>query len=220
MDIPATINLYKAALLRIIAGLFAMLDGTQARIPAALHRGVARVLRPAESAVRRLIVTLARISNLKAPPPRSRPAPTGLARAAKERRRLAFPLFDPRQRFGRQRHQAKGPGPRIRSLAPDPFRVPLVNATPMREKSDGLEPSSHLLARLVALKDALENLPKQAQRLARALERRSKNPKLKFRMPLRPGRAPGLRKKPRLEIDEILHQCDWLARNTLAPNSS
>ena len=79
MDIPAAIELNKTALLRIIASLFAMLEAAQARIPVALHRGVARVLRPAESAVRRLIVTLARISNLKALPPRSRPAPTGLA---------------------------------------------------------------------------------------------------------------------------------------------
>ena len=46
-----------------------------------------------------------------------------------------------------------------------------------------------------------------------ALARRESLPRLKFRMPLRPGRAPGLRKKPRLEIDDVLRQCEWLARN-------
>ena len=217
MDIPATIDLYKTALLRIIAGLFAMLEAAQARIPIALHRNVARVLRPAESAARRLIVTLVKITKLRAPPPRSRPAPTGLARAAKERQRLAFPLFDPRQRFGRPRHQAKGPGPRISSLAPGAVRTPLPAR--VRDTSDGMEASATLLLRLVALKDALENLPRQARRLARALARRKNIPRLKLQMPLRPGRAPGLRKKPRLEIDEILHQCDWLARETLADTS-
>jgi hypothetical protein len=90
----------------------------------------------------------------------------------------------------------------------------------VRDTSDGLETSAHLLARLAALKSALEDLPRQARRLVRSLERRRNIPKLKFKMPLRPGRAPGFRKKPRLDIDTILHQCDWLARNTLAPNTS
>ena len=85
--------------------------------------------------------------------------------------------------------------------------------------SDGMETSATLLARLAALKDALENLPRHARRLARALARRENIPHLKLRKPLRPGPAPGYRKKPRLEIDEILHQCDWLARNTLADTS-
>ena len=68
MDIPAAINLNKTALLRIVAGLFALLEAAQARIPLALHRSIARVLRPAESAARRLIVTFARITRLTAPP--------------------------------------------------------------------------------------------------------------------------------------------------------
>jgi hypothetical protein len=72
MDIPAAIDLQKSALLRIIAGLFALLEAAQARIPLALHRRIARVLRPAESAVRRLIVTFATITKLKAQKPPAR----------------------------------------------------------------------------------------------------------------------------------------------------
>ena len=77
MDLPKSIDLNKTAIARIVAGLFALLGLTDgavlARIPIELHRMIARVLRPAESAVRRLIVVLARITNVKAPPPRSRP---------------------------------------------------------------------------------------------------------------------------------------------------
>ena len=145
MDIPAAIDLQKSAILRIIAGLFAMLAAAQARIPLALHRCVARELRAAESAARRLIVTLARITKLKAPPRRSRPAPAGLARADRGRRRLPFPLFDPRQRFQRPRREARGPGPRIRSLAPGAVNAPLVRVPPVRDTSDGMETAANLL---------------------------------------------------------------------------
>ncbi|MDP1700739.1 MAG: hypothetical protein Q8L53_07255, partial [Aestuariivirga sp.] len=58
------IELNREALNRIVAALFALLgiDGTETvgRIPHRLHRAVVRVLRPAESAVRRLIVVAAR----------------------------------------------------------------------------------------------------------------------------------------------------------------
>ena len=104
--------------------------------------------------------------------------------------------------------------------APGAVRAPLPRATKVRDTSDGMETSATLRLRLAALKNALENLPHQARRLARALARRESIPHLKLKMPLRPGRAPGLRKKRRLEIDEILHQCDWLARNTVASDTS
>jgi hypothetical protein len=90
----------------------------------------------------------------------------------------------------------------------------------VRDLSDGLETSANLLARLAALKGALEDLPRQARRLERTLERRRNIPNLKMKMPLRPGRAPGFRKKPRLEMDSVLHRCDWLARNAVAPDTS
>jgi hypothetical protein len=216
MDVPAAIDLQKSALLRIIAGLFALLESAQARIPLALHRRIARVLRPAESAVRRLIVTFARITNLKAQPSRARPPPTGLARAPQGRHRgAAFPLFDPRQQFLRER---RARAPRIRSLASGAVHQP--RSTGVRDTSDGMEASDTLLRRLARLKDALENLPRQARRLVRALARRKNIPRLRFRMPLRMGPPPGNRRKPRLEIDHVLHDCHWLARNALAPDTS
>jgi hypothetical protein len=112
----------------------------------------------------------------------------------------------------------KARAPRIRSLAPD--AVHQTRFTGVRDTSDGMETSDTLLRRLAALRDALENLPRQARRLVRALARRNNSPRLKFRMPVRPGPPPGHRRKPRLEIDTVLHDCHWLARNVVAPDTS
>ena len=79
MDWDLAIKRNSEALKGIIAALFAMLgldgDATVSRI-SALHRAVLRVLRPAESAVRRLIVIAARGLVVKVAP--SRPMPKGL----------------------------------------------------------------------------------------------------------------------------------------------
>ena len=222
MNIPQAIDLNKTALARIIAGLFALLgQAALARIPIELHRSIARVLRPAESAVRRLIVVLARITNVKAPPPR--PAPAGLVRTGERHQRLSFQLFDPRQRFFRPQRPTKTRAqPRISFFGDAGVRTISWGGKipPSRDKTDGLENPANLLRRLEAIKAALDDLPRQAKRLARALARRQKSPQLKLKMPLRPGRAPGWRLKPRLDIDHVLHQCDWLAREALPPDTS
>ena len=231
MDIPKAIDLNKTALARIVAGLFALLggagDAALARIPIALHRSVARVLRPAESAARRLIVVLARITKVKAPPlpPRPRSMPANIIRTGQGQPRLSFQLFDPRQRFLRPRRPAKAvrrAQPRITFFGIDEVRTITWGRQPLpkADKTDGLAGTAHLRARLQALKAALEDLPRQAKRLVRVLARRQTSPRLKFKMPLRPGRAPGYRRKPRLDIDHVLHTCDWLAREALAPDTS
>ncbi len=68
------IELHSEALRGIVETLFALL-GIDGRIPHRLHRAVLRVLRPAESAVRRLIVVAARGIVVKVAP--SRPMPKG-----------------------------------------------------------------------------------------------------------------------------------------------
>ena len=79
MDWNLAIKRNSEALKRIVEALFAMLglDGTETvgRIPHRVHRAVLRVLRPAESAVRRLIVVAARGLVVKVAP--SRPMPKG-----------------------------------------------------------------------------------------------------------------------------------------------
>ena len=230
MDIPAAIDLNKTLLARIIAGLFTLLGGGTgpARISVELHRSIVRVLRPAESAVRRLIVVLVTITGVKALPPRaqSRSVPPALARTGDAKKRQSFPLFDPWQRFYRQRQPPakKAPAalPRILSLDYDGLRRlrESLDAPQRADKKPADISPINLLRRLEAVIGALENLPHQAKRLVRALARRQKFPHLKFRKPLRPGRAPGFRVKPRLEIDRVLRDCEWLARNALPPDTS
>lgn len=61
MNWAGAIERNSEALKAIVAALLAMLGSvTEARIPRDLHSSVLRVLRPAEAAMRRLIVTAAR----------------------------------------------------------------------------------------------------------------------------------------------------------------
>ena len=79
MDWNRAIERNSEALKDIVAALFTMLElageATVARIPQTLHSAVLRVLRPAESAVRRLVVIAARGLVVKLAP--SRPMPAG-----------------------------------------------------------------------------------------------------------------------------------------------
>ena len=132
MDWDRAIERNRQPLLRIVASLFAMIglseDGQVERLARPLYRAVLLVLRPAEAAVRRLIIVAARGMVVKPSPKRS--APAGLRIAGKGGARLSFRLFDPRKRF------AMAPGPpeaRPAAAAPHPFpgrgfrcQVPLV----------------------------------------------------------------------------------------------
>ena len=108
MDWDLAIKRNSEALQGIIAALFAMLgDVTVARIPQPLHRAVLRILRPAESAVRRLIVIAARGLVVKVAP--SRPMPKGhIFGKAGAPRASSFRLFDTRKDFPELRqHRVK-----------------------------------------------------------------------------------------------------------------
>jgi hypothetical protein len=101
------------------------------------------------------------------------------------------------------------------SLRPAP---PLVAgpATP----ADGLVSAQRLTRRLQALKLALDDLPRQAKRLARWQLRRKKAPSHKFLSPLRPGHPPGYRRKPVHEVDDVLIECDDLAWEAMKLDTS
>ena len=101
-----------------------------------------------------------------------------------------------------------GPAPRVAAIWAS--YKPAVVPTPPPEP-DGLINAEPLTRRLQALKSALENLPRQAKRLARWRLRRDAIPNPKFKSPLRPGPPPGHRKKKMHEIDEVLSECHWLA---------
>ena len=217
------------ALNAIVAALFAMLglvgEATVSRIPKPLHSAVLRVLRPAESAVRRLIVVAARGLVVKVAP--SRPMPKGKIGKGSGPSRPAFKLCDkriffpelstPRVRYAKYppRVLFLGPDSRVDDLWPGRPRVTAPAPPP-----DGLINAERLSRRLQALKLALDDLPRQARRMARWRVRREAAKAPKFTSPLRPGPPPGHRKKPTHEIDEVLTECHWLAWEAMRPDTS
>ncbi len=223
MDWTRAIAINQAALVRVVASLFAMLEMaggvTAARLPPSLHRAVSQVLRPAESAVRRLIIIAARGLVAKLPP--IRPMPQGLAFAATGNGRVSFQLFDARQRLLPSRAAATVV-PRIHYFDASPL-VPLFQPRPggaSAPEPDRTISALRLGRRLAALQTALGNLPAQAKRLARWRARRDRMQRPLFRLPLRPGPPPGHRKRPIGEIDWILKECHALARDALSEDSS
>ena len=228
MDWDLAIKRNSEALKDINAVLFALLglDGTDAasRIPRSLHSAALGVLRPAESAVRRLIVIAARNVVVKLAP--SRPIPQGhkIGKGG-GRSGLSFQLFDPRKRPAPLRHRkTKRVIPRIHFFEYDPRVVALFPAPrPVVEPPpppDGLANATRLHRRLQALKSALEDLPRQAKRLVRLQQRRKASPWPKTTLPLRPGHPPGYRRKPIHEVDEVLVECDSLAWEAMKPDTS
>jgi hypothetical protein len=177
---------------------------------------VLRVLRPAESAVRRFIVMAARGLVVKVAPSRVMPKGHKIGKGSGNRL-PSFRLYDTRKYFAelsqRRVKYAKYP-PRIMStLKP----APVAASAP---QPDGLVNAEQLSRRLQALKLALDNLPRQARRLARWRVRRENAKTPKFKSPLRPGRPPGHRKKPTHEVDEVLTECHEHAWEAEKPDTS
>jgi hypothetical protein len=219
LPFPAHISDDRKALVRIVAGLFALLgfgNGVAPqRIARAVHRAIGLVLRPAESAVRRLIYLVS--LSITARPAATRQMPSDIARTGAAKTRPCFALFDPRQRLI-SRPKTTRPRPRISFFGDGGMRtIDLGNKWQKDAESDGLIASAKILRRLEALKLALDDLPRQALRLKRALQRRSKVPRLKMQGPMRPGHPPGHRKRSLHEVDEVLRRCHWRAREALPP---
>ena len=229
MDWVRAIERNSEALKGIVEALFAMLElagaATVARLPRSVHSAVLRVLRPAESAVRRLVVIAAQGLVVKIAP--SRPMPVGLIGKGGGSRRPSFQLFDPRKNFAtlrQDRRTATRNPPRIHIFGNDPRVAALWTAPqPLAEPPpppDGLVNAQRLSRRLQALKLALEDLPRQARRLARWRVRLETAPRPKFRSPLRPGHPPGYRRKPVHEVDEVLAECHGLACDAMRLDTS
>jgi hypothetical protein len=226
MDWDLAIKRNSEALNGIVAALFVLLgldgEAPASRILPSLHRAVLRVLRPAESAVRRLVVIAARNVVVKVVP--SRPMPKGqIIGKGSGNRPPVFQLCDPRKHFAEWSQPrvkyTKNP-PRIHVFPYDSLKPVPQPAVVPPPPPDGLASAVRLTRRLQALKLALDDLPRQAQRLARLRARREKVPTLKFKSPLRPGRPPGSRQNPTHEVDEVLAECHWLAWETERPDTS
>ena len=238
MDRNSAIEHWRVPLLGVIAKLFAEIGltegGTVERISKPLHRFILGRLRTAESAVRRLIIAAAR--DIVVEPLPRRPASTGPKVPRKStgepkqrrKRRPLFNLFDALKRVGRRfKKKRRGPEPRIRILGDPPdTRHPALRAfrqpkppppppAPAVEKEevvdDGTVDARHLVRRLLAVMDAVQDIPRHAMRLALWQARPKEERRPERWSPMRPGRPPGYRQRNIHEVDEILKECHWLA---------
>jgi hypothetical protein len=220
MDWARAVEINRVALTRIVAALVSLFAAQGGRLPLPVYQLIARVLHPAESAVRRLIVIAARGLEVSVPPARA--MPKGMIIAGKAKGRVSFQLFDTRKQFGNVDDLPNDRSPhRIRAVgSPSPHEIFLAKfVTPASDLSSEAE-TSRVNRRLTALKSALDHLRRQAKRMARWLKRRAAMQNPKFTSPLRPGRPPGHRKRGRDEIDLVLVECHALARDALRADTS
>jgi hypothetical protein len=191
-DWAKAIEINRIALSRIVAELFAMLGlvagGTVERLPHALYLAAERLLRPTESALRRLIVIVARGVVVK--PSVKRPMPKGLVIVGKGPKRMMFRLFDTLKKFDFI-------VPRnplivmVKTYTDNPFNLFNSFNRSLPTKKTGGPNAMILCRRLAAVAHALETLPSQAKRMARWQMQRKTMVQSKFISPLRPGPPPG-----------------------------
>ncbi len=197
MDWNAAIEKHREALTHILAALVAMAGlgvNPSPALPRRLRLAVLRLLRPAESATRRLIIAAARGLVVTLPPRKTHPPQarktkiiptilrngvgTGIAMpsaipggssACTKPRALSLPLFDPLQHPFRPRRPQRNGVPRISFPG---FTQPFPVASRRPPAPDDAVDSGRLGRRLEALASALDDLPRHALRFARWRGRR------------------------------------------------
>jgi hypothetical protein len=142
----------------------------------------------------------------------------------------AFPLLDPLKQYSfKPRWRGPKPFPRIWVLGmPDPAPIPVK---PVLSPDDPVD-ATGLCRRLLSSRRALENLPREARRLARWTARNklrlSQGHRTGRSTSLRIGHPPGWRtcppkpggrrwKRPVHIVDDILKECQALALDVLDP---
>lgn len=213
MDWELAIERNREALLRLLALAFAnaglKADDRAPVLARAARLRLLRMLRPAEAAVRRLIVILA--WGLKVTLRASTPGPVGVAKRSGAARMRAFTLLDPLRQVAV-----------ARARAPQGLRISLIGiderpADPSPRHDDDLVDGAQLARRMAALQRALADLPREARRLARWRVRRRLAGGPGRVSPLRSGRPPGFSARSRHPLAEILSDCDGLARMAMVP---
>jgi hypothetical protein len=221
MDWALAVDKNRMALTRIVAEIFALLGlvagHTVERLPHGLYLAAERLLHPAESALRRLIVIAAR--GLVLQPASKRPMPQGLVIESKGSKAMAFRLFDQRKSFDFNAAE-NAFFVKVETYSNNPLN--LFNSIDTAQPAERLNSAAAtgLCRRLAALSHALENLPQQVRRLARWNARRKLMVKPKFTAAIRPGPPPGHCKKPSCDVDYILQECHWLAWDCSRVDSS
>jgi len=233
MDWTLAIEHNHKVLLRNVAWLFTWLGlevgGSVETMPRLKRLTVLFVLRPSESAFRRVLLVLMFVRGVVAPLLKKRATPSEpLTRktAGEKRARSALPfkLLDQRKPFDLYPDKPKyvsGPGPWITDLwSNDPIydRAALYAH---QEQMNRPEPSPDdeenaiaLCLRMNALMAALNDLDGQVLRMAKLHARIEQQPRQVEKLPLRvmrPGLPPGTRQRQKHEIDEVLAECHTLA---------
>jgi len=230
---------YRLALLRLLKGLFALVEACEDRnapalLPRHVRNAILLVLRPAESAARRLIVVEANgmeIPDYTPPPKREKSARTGSGKK-RGKRKPRFRLIDPRkslEEFHPNRRKSK-PQQKASTERQVQVRVASFDGQPdfviwsepkAPPAADDLINAAAILRRMEALQGALQDLPAQAKRMVREMaKRKAAAPGPKSVPPLRYGFPPGYRQRPVHAVDTILRECSALARRINAPDTS
>jgi hypothetical protein len=215
------IDYHRTALLEMVTGLFALagfLPGGVgvSQVSMVVRSQILRVLRPAETATRRLVLYLA--NRVVLVEPKERVALRKIKKARKDvgassPRAPVFRLYDRWKYFPElanpRKRVSRGPGPRIWLFDGfDHLRNPTPPAKPERDPDDAVR----LCRRMQALHRALSDMPAQAKRLKRGMARREKAPPGPGRCgPMRPGLPPGARQNRTHAVDELLSVCHRLA---------
>jgi hypothetical protein len=230
LDWALAIRRNRDQLRQIVLALFALartrVGGSIFTLGRDVFAAILLVLRPAESAVRRLIVIAAHglsPSSATSRKPGSWPdlPPRGgeireAGRGGPEKRK-AFKLFDPLKSFDPESFWDVQPFWESGVSLFDP----MLHYTSIEESA--LD-ANHIGQRLNALMRALDNIPYQARRLIRWQAKRDaalKAHRPTRISPMRPGLPPGWRRRKIHEIDDVLRECHGLANDLLnAPNTS
>lgn len=207
MDWQLVIDRNREALLILLVALMASLGlksgGRLTMLPHYLVTRALRIIRPAESALRRLIMIAALTLTAQASgctKPRTTSADFVRRNPRLEPSLPTFELIDPLKSFGEEAPDYSTFG---RAEGDDPEHV---DRTPI--------PAAALGRRLLALKLALDSIPTQAKRLARWYQQRDvalKRNQPHRVSPLRPGPPPASHSKKRSEMDKLVSECHSMA---------
>ena len=219
MDWARAIRRNRDQLRQIVLVLFALagmrVGGSLFTLRRSVMGAIMLVLRPAESAVRRLIVIAAQgltPSTKICRPWQGLQSPLRGGTGGDAAQSFpAFKLFDPLKSFDPESiWDAEAVWQSGYGLAP--------SFTDSSENPDHRLDATLLGQRLNALIRAIDNLPRQARRLIRWQARRDERLKAckPTRIsPLRPGLPPGWRERKIHEIDVVLRECHGLANDRL-----
>ena len=234
MDWTLALQHNHAVLLRNVAWLFTWLKlevGQSVETMPRMKRLTALfVLRPSESAYRRVLYIAMFVRGVVAPMIKARAASTRRSGKKSEGEKTArtaplpFTLVDPRKQFNLfpdRPTYVKGPGPRVTDMWSDDPIFDRSDLYAYQERMNRPPPTPEdeisavrLCRRMNTLMAALSDFEGQVLRMAKLHARMEQKHQQTGKLPLRalrPGLPPGFRQRQKHEVDEILRETHQLA---------